>query len=58
MIHVTYKDLVMRFGDSTAQQLMRTVERLAQLQNNVVTPIDREERFRQALEALNHVHCA
>jgi hypothetical protein len=58
MINVTYKDLVLRFGDNTAQKMMRTVESLADMQNEIVVPLDQEARFRRALEALNEINFA
>ena len=58
MIYVTYKDLVMRFGDTAARKLLRAVERHAATQNAVVIPLDPEERFRRALEALNEINLA
>lgn len=58
MIEITYKDLVLRFGDHNARALMRTVERMAQLQSEIVIPLDQEQRFRRALEALNEINFA
>jgi phage gp36-like protein len=52
MIYATYKDLVVRFGNDNAHQLMRTIERVAQ-GNKTVIPLDQEQRFCLALEALN-----
>jgi phage gp36-like protein len=53
MIYATYKDLVVRFGNDNARKLMRTIERVAETQNAKVVPLDNEQRFRLALEALN-----
>ena len=53
MIYATYKDLVVRFGNDNAHEVMRTIERVAQIQNRTVVPFDNEKRFRLALEALN-----
>ncbi len=56
MIYVTYNELAVRFGDPAAYNFMRTLERLASLQDNIVIPIDRERRLRRALEALNAIN--
>lgn len=58
MTLITYKDLVLRFGDHNARALLRTVERVAQLQGEIVIPLDQEQRFRRALEALNTINFA
>ena len=48
----------MHFGTRDARAMMRTVERLAQLQAEIVIPLDQEQRFRRALEALNEINFA
>ncbi len=58
MIYATYKDLVVRFGDNNARQLMQTIEHVAQVHNNIVVPMNNETRLRLALEALNDNHTA
>jgi hypothetical protein len=60
MLRVTYKDLVLRFGDNAAYTTMRTVEQLARLsnKNEIVVSLDREKRFQRALEALNTINFA
>jgi len=55
MIEITYRDLVLRFGNHDARAIMRTVERVARLQTQSVIPLDQERRFRRALEALNAI---
>lgn len=54
---ITYKDLVVRYGTPAAFNLLLTVERLAQIRNEVVY-LDEEERFQRALEALNETQVA
>ena len=58
MIEITYRDLVLRFGDRDARAMMRSVERVAQLPTEIVIPLDQEQRFRRALEALNKINFA
>ncbi len=58
MIYVTYKDLVMRFGKSGASQMIQTIESLATIQDEIVTPFDQETRLQRALEALNDINFA
>jgi hypothetical protein len=58
MIKMTYRDLVLRFSDTAAHKIMRTVERVARLQSETVISLDQEQRFRRALEALNEINFA
>ena len=58
MTGITYKDLALRFGDHAARGMIRTVERLAQLQGERVIPLDQDNRYRRALEALNKINFA
>jgi hypothetical protein len=55
MIYVTYKDLTMRFGSKGAHSIIRTIEKLARIQEEIVTPIDQEARLQHALESLNDI---
>ena len=58
MTWIVYKDLVMHFGDRDTRAMLHTVERVAQLQRKSVIPLDQEQRFRRALEALNEINFA
>lgn len=53
-MYVTYNDLVVRYGTREALKLVRTIEELAQIQNEIVAPFDQEVRLHRALEALNN----
>jgi phage gp36-like protein len=52
MIYVTYDDLVSRYGQDNALQILKTIERLAEI-NNELEFMDRESRLQNALDALN-----
>lgn len=54
---VTYQDLVDRYGSGAAFNLLLTVERMANIKNEIIL-FDEEERFQKALDALNDVHYA
>jgi hypothetical protein len=53
----TYQDLVVRHGNLRAFYLLLTLERLAQIKNDIVN-MDEDVRFQRALEALNHIDFA
>jgi hypothetical protein len=53
MTYITYKDLVVRYGNKDARVMVRTIEMLAKIQDEIVTPFDHEIRLQRALEALN-----
>lgn len=55
--HITYADLVDRFGNHSARGLLRAVENLAQVKNDIVL-FDHNARFQSALEALNNINFA
>lgn len=57
MTTVTYNDLVTRYGSPAAYDLLLSVEKLAQIRNDI-TQIDEETRFRRALQALNEIDFA
>jgi hypothetical protein len=55
--NITYADLVKRYGESRAFDLLLTVERLAKIKGNIVH-LDEEARLQKAFEALNQTDCA
>lgn len=54
---VTYDDLVKRFGDDRAQELLQTIENLADIHNETIS-FDQSTRFNRALAALNDIDFA
>jgi hypothetical protein len=48
---VTYDDLVERFGKDSAKNLVRCIEKLAAINDNIIC-FDEEERFAKAFHAL------
>ncbi|MDE2020222.1 MAG: hypothetical protein KGJ13_07805 [Patescibacteria group bacterium] len=48
---MTYTDMAERHGHDQAYDLLKGMERLAEVKNKIV-PFDREVRFRRAVEAL------
>lgn len=57
MGHVTYSELVERFGKGRADAMLRIVENWPKRRSNVVA-FDKNERFRHALHALNETQLA
>jgi len=57
MDNVTYTDMVKRYGNVAAFDLLLSVERLAKIKNEIVLS-DEETRFQQALEALSQIDFA
>jgi hypothetical protein len=57
MKNVTYNDLVTRYGSPAAYDLLLSVEKLAQIRNEIIH-CDEEARFRRALDALNDIDFA
>jgi hypothetical protein len=57
MQHITYRDMVARFGSVQAFDLLLTVEKLAKIKNDI-DAFDEEIRFKRALEALNETNFA
>lgn len=55
MKNVTYHDLVARYGSPAAYDLLLSVEKLAQIRNDI-SHCDEETRFRRALDALNDIN--
>ena len=57
MDHITYQELVERYGTAAAFDLLLVVERLAKINKEIIS-FDEEERFQKALDALNAVTAA
>jgi hypothetical protein len=55
--HVKFNDLVKRHGIRPALELVKRIETLARIKNDVI-PLDQEARFRKALAALSGAHYA
>ena len=54
---ITYNDLVTRYGNPQAFDLLLAVEKLARIRHDI-NLLDEETRFQRALEALNQVDFA
>lgn len=57
MQHVTFSELAMRFGKRPAFNMLRTLERLAQIRDEIAS-LDMETRFQKALQALSEIDFA
>ncbi len=57
MYELTYNDLVRRYGNTQAFDLLLTIEKLARIKD-YITHMDEETRLKRALEALNNVNLA
>jgi len=55
--NITYAELVDRFGNDNALVLVRTVEKLAQVRDDIIF-LDQNMRFQNALEALDKINFA
>ncbi len=56
--HVTFRDIEKRHGKEAALELVRTMEKLAEIQDEAVALLDYDVRFRNALEALSKINFA
>ena len=54
---ITYQDLVVRYGNAAAFDLLLSVERLAKINSDIIN-LEEEERFQKALQALNDMNFA
>jgi hypothetical protein len=54
---ITYHDLVERYGNTAAYDLLLSFEKLAKINSEIIS-LEEEERFQKALEALNAVNFA
>lgn len=57
MQHITFNDLSVRYGRRPAFSLLLTIERLAQIRDEI-TSIDLNTRFEKALHALSNINFA
>ena len=57
MDRVTYQDLVVRYGNPLAFDLLLTIEKLAKVKNEAQV-FDENDRLQRALNALNEVNFA
>ena len=57
MSNVTYNDMIKRYGNAQAFDLLLTVERLAKIKDEI-SLADEETRFQRALLALDNIDFA
>ena len=57
MEHITYHDLVARYGAPAAFDLLLQIEKLAAIRSDVIR-FQEDERLQRALDALNKADCA
>jgi hypothetical protein len=57
MDRIRYQDLVTRYGNAAAYDLLLSVEKLAHINSDIIS-FEEEERFQKALEALNDINFA
>lgn len=57
MDHITYHDLVERYGATMAYDLLLTFEKLAKIKSEIIN-MEEEARFQKALDALNAIDFA
>ncbi len=55
---VSFSDIVERHGQRPALELVRTIEKLAHIEDAAVVPINQEARFRKAIEAISKINFA
>lgn len=54
---VTYKNIVARYGNASAYDLLLTVEKLAKINSDNIA-LDEETRFQKALKVLDKINFA
>lgn len=57
MQHVTYQELIDRFGVDSASSLLKIVEEHASAQADIIA-LDKHERFDRAIQALSDINSA
>jgi hypothetical protein len=57
MQHVTYSDMTARYGQYSAFDLLRSIEQLAQIDDDTIAD-NLEERFQKAIRALSEINFA
>ncbi len=57
MDRITYHELVERYGNIMAYDLLLSFEKLAKINSEIIS-MEEEERFQKALEALNSINFA
>ena len=57
MERITYQDLVARYGNTAAFDLLLKIERLAQINSEIIR-FEEDERLQRALDALNAINFA
>ena len=57
MDHITYQELVDRYGKKQADIYLYAFEHMARINKEIIS-IEKEDRFQKALEALNEINFA
>jgi hypothetical protein len=51
MFYITYQEIKIIYGTRFANEILRLIERVANLQNDIM-PLDRNERLQSAFQAM------